>query len=107
MSHSISFDFFCHNKIPAIHVLDDRAIFRASIVLKSEKASYIWLLFVACLVDVYVGYPRRIQSKRESVVKYDLFKALATYYGIKLKFIFEASHNSMGNVEKSHAPLII
>lgn len=64
-----------------------------------------WSAFVERWASLYVGYPNVIRLDQEVSFTSELFLDATYAHGITLQFSGTKSHNSIGVVEKYHAPL--
>lgn len=66
-----------------------------------------WLAFIEFCSTIYVGYPNRIRSDRESGVTSDLFQDIEMTNRTELHLSAIKAHNSIGIGERYHVQLTI
>src|ERR1700721_4346368 len=90
---------------PVLHVIDESTAFQAAKFLKDMSAKSTWDTLRICWIDVYQGPPDIIVSDAGKNFASEEFRQHATSMGISVKEVPVEAHNSVGKVERYHAPL--
>ncbi|KAI0996915.1 hypothetical protein K3495_g11268 [Podosphaera aphanis] len=90
---------------PILHVIDATTRFGAARWVKSMSARDTWDALRACWIDVYIRPPDMIVHDAGKNFASDEFRQHATSMAISTKEVPIESHNSVGVVERYHAPL--
>lgn len=80
-------------------------VFHKASFLKAKSAANIWSPFLLCWVSIYVVFPAKIRSDKESAVTLEQFRQNASIHAIDIEVSGISSHNSMGEIESAHGPL--
>lgn len=88
-----------------LHVVDSATSFQAARILKSMTTRELWEALRMCWIDVYQGPPERIVHDAGKNFTSLEFKANASAMNIAIKEVPIEAHNSIGKVERYHAPL--
>ena len=90
---------------PVLHVVDRGTHFSAAVFLEGENAESVWNAFVSCWVSIYIGFPNVVKHDYGSCFNSEFFQKSCKHFGIITKKVPFESHNSLGPVERYHAPL--
>lgn len=104
-NHTIYVDVMYINGEPILHIVDEATKFQAARWLKDMSAISTWNAIRQCWIDVYVGPPDIIIHDSGSNFTANEFQASSASMTIITKCVPVEAHNSMGLVERYHAPL--
>ncbi|MDB5910367.1 MAG: polyprotein [Massilia sp.] len=90
---------------PVLHVVDTATAFNAARFLKDITAKRVWETLRLCWIDVYQGPPDWIVTDAGTQFRSAEFRQHAREMGISIKEVPIEAHNSIGKVERYHAPL--
>ncbi|KAK1953493.1 hypothetical protein LY78DRAFT_536072, partial [Colletotrichum sublineola] len=90
---------------PALHVVDAATSFQAARFLENVTAEHTWEALRMCWIDVYLGPPDWIVTDAGLNFHAAEFKQSARALSIHVKEVPIEAHNSIGKVERYHAPL--
>ncbi len=88
-----------------LHVIDEATGFSAAMFLKDMSAKTAWEAIRRCWIDVYLGPPDCIVHDAGTNFASAEFRQNAHTIGIEVKEVPVEAHNSVGKVERAHAPL--
>lgn len=104
-NHSIVVDvMYIHGK-PVLHIVDEGTRYQAGRWLSDISAKHTWDALRACWIDTYQGPPDEIVHDAGKNFISKEFRQNATSIGATLKAVPVEAHNSVGIVERYHAPL--
>ena len=104
-NYSILIDILYLGGRPVLHVVDSATSFNAARFLKDMSARSAWDTLRMCWIDTYQGPPEFIVHDAGKNFTSMEFKQLASSMTIEVKDVPVESHNSVGLVERYHAPL--
>lgn len=104
-NHCIYVDIMYIENQPILHVVDSTTRFGAARWLKSMSAQDTWDALRCCWIDVYIGPPDVIAHDAGKNFASKEFRQHASSMSITTKEVPVESHNSIGIVERYHAPL--
>ncbi|KAI0994429.1 hypothetical protein K3495_g13753 [Podosphaera aphanis] len=104
-NYSIIIDVLYIDGKPVLHVIDSSTNFGASRFLTNMTALTTWNTLRYCWIDTYQGPPDQIVHDAGKNFASDEFRQLAKSMSIDIKEVPVESHNSIGLVERYHAPL--
>ncbi|CCU76925.1 integrase and RNaseH domain-containing protein [Blumeria hordei DH14] len=90
---------------PVLHVIDTATSFQAARFPKNMSAKTAWDTLRICWIDVYLGPPDYIMHDAGTNFASDEFRKSAKSMAINVKEVPIEAHNSIGKVERYHAPL--
>jgi hypothetical protein len=90
---------------PTLHVVDTATNFNAARFLENITSRHVWEALRLCWIDVYQGPPDWIVTDAGTSFRSLEFRQQAKEMAISLKEIPIEAHNSIGKVERYHAPL--
>ncbi|HEY2455482.1 MAG TPA: hypothetical protein VGI71_23255 [Scandinavium sp.] len=90
---------------PVLHIVDTATAFQAARFLKDMSAKTAWDTLKLCWIDTYLGPPDYIVHDAGKNFISTEFKRNARSLSIEVKEIPVEAHNSIGKVERYHAPL--
>lgn len=90
---------------PVLHVVDSATAFNAARFLQNISAKHTWDTLRLCWIDVYQGPPDWIVTDAGTNFHSVEFKQAASSMAISIKEVPIEAHNSVGKVERYHAPL--
>ncbi|KAK6211233.1 hypothetical protein QIS74_10497 [Colletotrichum tabaci] len=90
---------------PILHVVDTATSFNAARFLKDLSARHTWEALRMCWIDVYQGPPDWIVTDAGTNFRSNEFRQSAKGMSISVKEAPIEAHNSVGKVERYHAPL--
>jgi hypothetical protein len=90
---------------PTLHVVDTATAFNAARFLKDITSKNVWEALRLCWIDVYQGPPDWIVTDAGTSFRSAEFRQQAKEMAISLKEVPIEAHNSIGKVERYHAPL--
>ncbi|KAJ5544720.1 hypothetical protein N7535_006892 [Penicillium sp. DV-2018c] len=104
-NYSIIIDILYLEGKPVLQVIDAATSFGAARFLKDMTARHAWDALRACWIDLYQGPPDCIVHDAGKNFTSTEFKQLASSMAITIKEVPVEAHNSVGKVERYHAPL--
>lgn len=104
-NHTVFVDVFYISGDPVLHLVDEATKFQAARWLNNMTAESTWNAIRQCWIDVYIGPPDVIIHDSGSNFTANEFQNSSASMGILTKCVPVESHNSMGIVERYHAPL--
>ncbi|PVH90773.1 hypothetical protein DM02DRAFT_577620, partial [Periconia macrospinosa] len=102
---SIIIDVMYLSGKPVLQVIDFSTSFQAARFLKDMSARNTWDTLRLCWIDVYLGPPDRIVHDAGKNFSSAEFQQQAKAMAIEIKEVPVEAHNSVGKVERYHAPL--
>ena len=90
---------------PVLHVVDAATSFQAARLVKDMSARHVWEALKMCWIDVYQGPPERIVTDAGKNFTSTEFRQNAAALAIDVEEVPVEAHNSIGKVERYHAPL--
>jgi hypothetical protein len=90
---------------PVLQVIDSATAFGAARFLKDMSARTAWDTLRVCWIDIYLGPPDMVVHDAGKNFASTEFKQLANTMAIVTKEVPVEAHNSVGLVERYHAPL--
>ena len=104
-NYSVIIDILYLEGKPVLQVIDASTSFGAARFLRDMSARNAWDTLRACWIDTYQGPPDYIVHDAGKNFTSTEFKQLASSMSIKVKEVPVEAHNSVGKVERYHAPL--
>jgi Reverse transcriptase (RNA-dependent DNA polymerase) len=104
-NHTIYVDVMYINNSPILHVVDEATRFQATRWLDNMSAQHTWDMLRACWIDTYLGPPDLIVHDAGTNFTAQEFKQNAHILHIRTKAVPTEAAQSMGIVERYHAPL--
>jgi len=104
-NQSIIVDIMYINGKPVLHVVDKGTRYQAGRWLRNITAKHTWDVLRACWIDTYLGPPDQITHDAGKNFISREFNQYANSLQITLKAVPVEAHNSIGIVERYHAPL--
>jgi hypothetical protein len=104
-NHSVIIDVMYLDGKPVLQVVDSATAFEAARFLKDMSARTAWDTLRACWIDTYLGPPDMVVHDAGKNFASTEFKQLANSMAIGIKEVPVEAHNSVGLVERYHAPL--
>ncbi|THC93999.1 hypothetical protein EYZ11_006508 [Aspergillus tanneri] len=104
-NYSVIIDILYLEGKPVLQVIDAATSFSAARFLKDMSARNAWDTLRACWIDTYQGPPDYVVHDAGKNFTSIEFKQLASSMSIKVKEVPVEAHNSVGKVERYHAPL--
>lgn len=104
-NHSIYVDITYIEGQPLLHVVDEATRFEAARWVKSMSAQHAWDALRMCWIDVYIGPPAIITYDAGTNFASKEFRQHAASMSITTKEVPVKAHQSVGIVERYHAPL--
>jgi hypothetical protein len=104
-NHSIIADIFYIQSKPVLHIVDEGTRYQAGRWLSNISAKHTWDALKACWIDTYLGPPDQITTDAGKNFASKEFRQHATTMGTKIKIVPVEAHNSIGIVERYHAPI--
>jgi hypothetical protein len=90
---------------PVLQVVDSLTSFQAARFLKDMSAKTAWDTLQICWIDTYQGPPDYIVHDAGKNFSSTEFRQQARSMAIRTKEVPIEAHNSVGKVERYHAPL--
>ena len=90
---------------PVLQVVDAATSFQAARFLKDMSAKAVWETLKICWIDTYLGPPEQVVHDAGKNFASAEFRQNAGIMAIETKEVPVESHNSIGKVERYHAPL--
>ncbi|KAJ6050709.1 uncharacterized protein N7446_010818 [Penicillium canescens] len=104
-NYSVIVDILYIEGKPVLQVVDAATSFSAARFLRDMSARNAWDTLRACWIDTYQGPPDYVVHDAGKNFTSTEFKQLASSMSIKIKEAPVEAHNSVGKVERYHAPL--
>jgi hypothetical protein len=104
-NHSVYIDVMYIDNQPLLHVVDEGTRFQAAHWLRNMTAQHTWDILRRCWIDVYIGPPDLIIHDAGTNFASHEFQQYSASMAIKTKSVPVEAHQSMGIVERYHAPL--
>ena len=104
-NHEVITDVFYVQSRPVLHAIDSATSFQAARFLKDQTTKTTWNTLRECWIDTYLGPPDMIRHDAGKNFTSSEFRAKANSMGITVKEVPVEAHNSIGKVERYHAPL--
>ena len=104
-NHSIIVDVMYITGSPLLHVVDEATRFQAARWLPNISAQATWNALRLCWIDVYIGPPDLLIHDAGTNFTGREFQQCATSMAISTKCVPVEAHQSIGIVERYHAPL--
>ncbi|KAJ5904893.1 uncharacterized protein N7473_001809 [Penicillium subrubescens] len=104
-NYSVIVDILYLEGKPVLQVIDAATSFGAARFLRDMSARNAWDALRACWIDTYQGPPDYVVHDAGKNFTSTEFKQLASSMSIKVKEVPVEAHNSVGKVERYHAPL--
>ena len=104
-NYSVIIDILYLEGKPVLQVIDAATSFGAARFLKDMSARNAWDTLRACWIDAYQGPPDYVVHDAGKNFTSTEFKQLASSMSIEVKEVPVEAHNSVGKVERYHAPL--
>ncbi|KAJ5379608.1 hypothetical protein N7509_012727 [Penicillium cosmopolitanum] len=104
-NYSVIVDVLYLEGKPVLQVIDAATSFGAARFLRDMSARNSWDTLRACWIDTYQGPPDYVVHDAGKNFISTEFKQLASSMSIKIKEVPVEAHNSVGKVERYHAPL--
>jgi hypothetical protein len=102
---SVIIDVLYLNGKAVLQVVDSSTAFQAARFLKDMSARNAWDTLRLCWIDVYLGPPDQIVHDAGKNFSSAEFRQQAKAMAIDVKEVPVEAHNSVGKVERYHAPL--
>lgn len=90
---------------PVLHVVDTATAFQAARFMENISAKHTWDTLRLCWIDVYQGPPDWIVTDAGTNFHSAEFNQAARSMAISIKEVPIEAHNSIGKIERYHAPL--
>jgi hypothetical protein len=90
---------------PVLHVVDTATAFQAARFLKDLSAKCTWDTLKLCWIDTYLGPPDYVITDAGRNFTATEFKQHAKLFAVDIKEMPVEAHNSIGKIERYHAPL--
>jgi hypothetical protein len=104
-NYSVIIDILYLEGKPVLQVIDAATSFGAARFLRDMSARNAWDTLRTCWIDTYQGPPDYLMHDAGKNFTSTEFKQLASSMSIKVKEVPVEAHNSVGKVERYHAPL--
>src|SRR5579862_9447689 len=104
-NYQVLVDVMFLNEKPVLHIVDTATSFQAARFLRNMKAKEVWDNLRLAWIDTYVGPPDTIVTDAGTNFTAAEFKANARIMAIELEEVPVEAHNSIGKLERYHAPL--
>ena len=104
-NYNLIIDVMYINNIPVLHVVDEATRMNAARWLSGMSSRETWDVLRACWIDTYLGPPDLLTTDAGTNFVSREFKLYAGELGIRVKTVPVEAHNSIGVVERYHAPL--
>lgn len=90
---------------PVLHVVDWATSFQAARFLPEQSAKVTWETLRACWIDTYLGPPDILSHDAGTNFAAEMFRIEAKMIGVTCVQVPVEAHQSIGKVERYHAPL--
>jgi hypothetical protein len=104
-NYQILVDIIFLDEKPVLHIIDMATSFQAARFLQNMTTKETWDMLYLAWIDIYVGPPNTIVSDTDKNFTSMEFKTNACIMAIKVKEVPVEAHNSIGKLERYHAPL--
>lgn len=104
-NHTVIVDIVDLEGKSTLHVVDEATAFNSARFVRSMSAEHAWEALRACWIDVYQGPPDYIVHDPGTNFHSREFRDYARSVGSQVHVQPVESHNSVGKVERYHAPL--
>jgi hypothetical protein len=104
-NYEVVIDIMYIGSKPVLHVVDTATAFQAARFLKDISTKTVWDALRLCWIDVYLGPPDVIAHDAGKQLASTEFRQNARAMAIEVKEVPVEAHNSIGKVERYHAPL--
>lgn len=104
-NYSVIIDILYLEGKPVLHVVDSATSFNAARFLKDMSAKSAWDTLRECWIDTYQGPPKYVVHNAGKNFSLNEFRQQAKSLVITVKEVPVEVHNSVGLVERYHAPL--
>ena len=104
-NYSIVVDVFYIGGKPILHIVDEATRYQAGRWLQNVTAKHTWDALRACWIDTYLGPPDVITTDSGKNFASREFSQYANLMGTAVKIVPVEAHNSIGVVERYHAPI--
>ena len=104
-NYQVLVDVMFLNAKPVLHIIDTATSFQAARFLRNMMAKEVWDNLRLAWIDTYVGPPDTIVTDAGTNLTAAEFKANARIMAIELEEVPVEAHNSIGKLERYHAPL--
>jgi hypothetical protein len=104
-NYSVIVDIMYLTGKPVLHVIDEATAFQAARFLLTISAKETWEQLRYCWIDVYQGPPDVVITDAGKNFASEEFRQSARALDVKVKEVPVEAHNSIGKVERYHAPL--
>ena len=104
-NYQVLVDVMFINGKPILHVIDAATSFQAARFLRNMTAKEAWDALRLTWIDTYVGPPDTLVSDAGTNFTSAEFKANARIMAIEVEEVPVEAHNSIGKLERYHAPL--
>jgi hypothetical protein len=102
---SVIIDVLYLSNRPVLQVVDEATAFQAARFLRDMSARNAWDTLRLCWIDVYLGPPDQIVHDAGTNFASTEFRQHARSMAVDVKEVPVEAHNSVGKVERYHAPL--
>ena len=103
-NYQVLVDIMFINEKPVLHILDMATSFQAARFLRNMTAKEVWDTLRIAWIDTYVGPPDTIVTDAGTNFTSQEFKTNARIMAIELEEVPVEAHNSIGKLERYHAP---
>lgn len=97
--------FYVEGNKPVLHVVDAATAFNAARFLPDVSTKHVWEALRLCWIDVYQGPPDYVVTDAGKQFASAEFRQNAKEMAITVKEVPIEAHNSIGKVERYHAPV--
>ncbi|EAQ91626.1 hypothetical protein CHGG_03561 [Chaetomium globosum CBS 148.51] len=97
--------FYVEGNKPVLHLVDAATAFNAARFLPDVSTKYVWEALRLCWIDVYQGPPDYVVTDAGKQFASTEFRQNAKEMAITVKEVPIEAHNSIGKVERYHAPV--
>jgi hypothetical protein len=104
-NYSVIIDVLYLESKPVLQAVDSATAFQAARFLKDMSARTTWDTLRACWIDTYLGPPDMVVHDAGKNFTSTEFRQLARAMAVEVKEVPVEAHNSIGLVERYHAPL--
>jgi len=104
-NYQILADIMFLDEKPVLHIIDTATSFQAARFLRNMTTKETWDTLRLAWIDTYVGPPDTIVSDAGKNFTSAEFKANARIMAIEVEEVPVEAHNSIGKLERYHAPL--
>lgn len=88
-----------------MHAVDSGTGFNSAVFVSEETSKAIWEALRYCVIDAYLGPPVWVVVDAAKALGSAEFKTYANSLGVGVKQVPVEAHNSVGKIERYHAPL--